>query len=97
MHSGLDAYARPNPQIQDLYKQYQTRKSEPSLDFNTPNVVASFKHIDDLDATRLNVAFQTFTGKFEEDHTQGQSPFFIFESTVIPGIKLSSIFPFHSQ
>lgn len=97
MHSELDAHARPNPQIQSLYKQYQTGKfdsSNLSLDFNAPNVAISFKHVDDLDTDRLNVAFQTFTGKFEENYTQGQLPVSLFESRVIPGNQFSLTFPF---
>jgi len=88
MYSELDAHARPNPKIQSFYKQYQNRKCDlpdESLDFNTSNIDASFKHIDDLDTGRLNVAFQRFTGKFEESYTHGQLPVSILESTTIPG------------
>src|SRR5947207_15608782 len=88
MYSKLDAHARPSPKIQSFYKKYQNQNfdsSDPSLDFNKSNIDASFKHIDDLDAGHLNVAFQTFTGEFEEHHTHGQLPVSIFESTTIPG------------
>ena len=88
MHSELDPHARPNPRIQHLYKHYRSQKfhsSDLSLNFDTPNTAASFKHIHDLDAGRLNVAFQTFTGKFDENHTQDQLRMSIYESRVIPG------------
>lgn len=96
MQSELDAHARPTSQIQDLYKQYHSRKfdsSDTSLDFKTPNIASSFKIIEDLDARRLNVAFQRFTGKFEEDYMQDQLPTTIFESRVIPGSQLFLVLP----
>jgi len=88
MYSDLDAYARPSPKIQGFYKQYQKQNfdsSDLSLNFDAPNIATSFKPVHDLDVGRLNVAFQKFTGKFEDNYFHTELPVPVFESIAIPG------------